>query len=378
VERLVVHQLDLARPAPGGIDTCVRGLIRHAPEGVDFAVVGVDSGADVPGRRLGVWERHDVGGRTAWFLPVARLDAGDQNRRVPHSVWLAAGLVRYRARLPEFRLLQAHRADVAAAARTVLRRPLAYMVHTQQSGLTGATSDSMWRRAAAVHARIEHGLIRSAQSVTVFNPDFAEEARRISPVARFSPTWFEPSLAAFRPEAEHPYRVLWVGRVEEPKDPELAVRVLVELTRLQPDAPWELHLAGTGTLLAGLRTSLSRLPGGAQDRVTLLGRLTPTEVAAAMASSGVFLMTSHPGYEGFPRVLLEAMSAGLPAVVTQGSDTGGVIQPGRTGEVRDRDPEALARAVVVSRAYDRATVRQSVAAYSAPQVVAEILGAPIV
>src|SRR5665648_117162 len=142
VDRLVVHQLDLARPAPGGIDTCVRGLISHAPDGVTFAVVGVDAGAEVSGRRLGVWEQHEVGGRTSWFLPVARLDAGNQARRIPHSLRLVLGLARYRRRLPEFTLLQAHRADVAAAARVVLRHPLAYMVHTQQAGLTHANSDS--------------------------------------------------------------------------------------------------------------------------------------------------------------------------------------------------------------------------------------------
>ena len=56
----------------------------------------------------------------------------------------------------------------------------------------------------------------------------------------------------------------------------------------------------------------------------------------------MFLMTSHAGYEGFPRVLVEAMAAGLPAVVTEGSDTGGLIQQGVSGFVCGRDPEELA------------------------------------
>ncbi len=53
-------------------------------------------------------------------------------------------------------------------------------------------------------------------------------------------------------------------------------------------------------------------------------------------------MTSHPGYEGYARVLVEAMASGLPAVVTQGSDTGGLVIDGRTGYVCGRDPSELA------------------------------------
>ncbi|TGD71877.1 WecB/TagA/CpsF family glycosyltransferase [Mangrovimicrobium sediminis] len=369
----MVHQIDLARPAPGGIDTCIRGLISHAPEGVTFAVVGVDSGADLPERELGVWERYELGGRSAWFLPVTRLDAGDQNRRVPHSLRLAMGLLRYQARLPDFSVLQAHRADVAAASSLLLRRPLAYMVHTQETGLTHGKSDSFWRNAAGVHAWIENWLIRRAQSTTVFNPDFAETAARISPTARFSPTWFEPSLEAFRPVAAYPHRVLWVGRVEEPKDPHLAVDVLAKLAELEPDTPWSLRIVGAGTLLPEVQDAVRRLDPTVASRIELLGRLAPAEVAAEMSQAGAFLMTSHPGYEGFPRVLLEAMSAGLPAVVTQGSDTGGVIRVGETGQVCGRDPEEMARAIIQCAMFDRSAVRASVDEYPAPKVVARIL-----
>src|SRR5690606_2209659 len=69
--------------------------------------------------------------------------------------------------------------------------------------------------------------------------------------------------------------------------------------------------------------------------------------------SGVFLMTSHPGYEGFPRVLVEAMATGLPAVVTEGSDTGGLVQEGVSGFVRGRDPAGLAAAIRAAQGLGR-------------------------
>ena len=86
----------------------------------------------------------------------------------------------------------------------------------------------------------------------------------------------------------------------------------------------------------------------------------------------MFLMTSHAGYEGFPRVLVEAMAAGLPAVVTEGSDTGGLIQQGVSGFVCERDPEELADAIRAARGLDRTKVTDAVAALSAPRVVREV------
>ena len=118
VDFLVVHQFDAARPSPGGIDTCIRGLVRYSPAGMTIAIVGVDSGATVAGRRLGAWERHEIGGRDVWFLPVARLDPGNQSRHIPHSLRLMAGVVRYRERIPQARVVQAHRADTAVAVRS--------------------------------------------------------------------------------------------------------------------------------------------------------------------------------------------------------------------------------------------------------------------
>jgi len=373
VDRLIVHQVDPARPSPGGIDSCLRGLLRYAPVGTTIAVVGVDVGG-VPGRRLGQWELHRWGSRSAYFLPVVSLDPGDQRRRVPHSARLVAGVTRFRSRLPHARVVQAHRADVAAAVRTLLRRPLAYFVHNQAAGLTGATSDSFWRKLGGAHEHLERRLVSSAREVVVFNEDYARTLRAINGATRFSPTWYDPALVQFRSEPADPYRVVWVGRVEAPKDPVLAVRAFERLTEISPALPWSLDLVGDGTLMTELELAVAHLPADVRRRVRLLGRLSPEDVAGAMAASGVFLMTSHPGYEGFPRVLVEAMATGLPAVVTDGSDTGGLVANGRSGFVCSRSAEELAEAVVRAVGLDRGAAEASAAAFSAPRLVAGILG----
>lgn len=373
VDRLVVHQVDPARPSPGGIDSCLRGLLRYAPVGMTIAVVGVDVGT-VAGRRLGSWELHRWGSRSAFFLPVATLDPGDQRRRVPHSVRLVAGLTRFRGRLPSAGVVQAHRADVATAVHALVPSRLAYFIHNQASGLTGDTSDSFWRRLGASHERLERRLVRRADDVVVFNEDYAHELRDENPAVRFSPTWYDPQLVSFRPEAPDPHRIVWVGRLEAPKDPVLAVRVLESLARRSPDTPWSLDMVGDGTAMGELERTVAGLAPELRRRVRLLGRLSPHDVAATMAVSGVFLMTSHPGYEGFPRVLVEAMATGLPAVVTHGSDTGGLVDQGRNGFVCGREPDDLARAVEHAVDVDRSRAHASVARFSAPLLVARILG----
>lgn len=370
VDRLIVHQFDPARPSPGGIDSCLRGISRYLPGGIDVAVVGVDTGQGPPGRVLGQWEEHrGDDGRRLWFLPVVALDPADQARRVPHSLRLVAGLLRHRRRLPDSDLVQVHRMDTAVALRLVLRRPQVYLIHTQENGLTGRTSDSFWRFLGRAHQRLERDVVSRAQTVVVFNEEYSGVVRQWNPAAVFSPTWYDPQLIRSGADDRDPYRILWVGRLEVPKDPVLAVDTFAALVASHPDPRWSLELVGPGTLLETVRSHVAGLPDDVRRRVTLPGRVSPEEVARTMAASGIFLMTSHPGYEGYARVLVEAMASGLPAVVTSGSDTGNLVVEGRTGYVRGREPDGLADALNAALTLDRGPVRAAVAALDAPTLV---------
>ena len=119
VRHVVIHQLDPRRPVVGGIDGFIRELIAHAPSSHTFALVGVDGA-----RRhsaLGRWEEVVLAGRAIRFLPVARLDPGDQARKVPHSARLIAGLLRYRPDI-EGGIIHTHRAEVGAVAAALYPR----------------------------------------------------------------------------------------------------------------------------------------------------------------------------------------------------------------------------------------------------------------
>jgi glycosyltransferase involved in cell wall biosynthesis len=342
VDRLIVHQWDAAHPGPGGIDTCLRGIVRYAPADVSIAVAGVDATGGTS-RPLGVWEHYRFNDRELWFLPVSRLDSGNQVRRVPHSLRVALGAARFRARLPKSRVVQVHRMDLALFANAALRRPLAYFVHTQERGLISGSSDSFWRHLGDAHTRLERRVVRGADNVVVFNIDYAESVRRWNPRTMASPTWYDPAL--FAPQADRDrFAVVWVGRFEVPKDPLLAIASFRALTDSDPETPWSMTLVGSGTLDGEVAAAHAGLPEDVRRRVRLAGRLAPDEVAETMGRGGVFLMTSQPGYEGYPRVLVEAIASGLVPVVTDGSDTGGLVGE-RVGYVTDRDPNRIARSI---------------------------------
>ena len=373
IDRLVLQQYDVLRVLPGGIDTCLRGLIDYAPPDVTLAIVGVDQTGD-RNRPLGRWERYRRGDRPIWFLPVARVDPHRPKGWVPHSARLAAGLLRYRASIPQAKTIQAHRVDVGLAARLLFRGPLIYCIHTQEKGLLGPTSDSFWRFTGGLHEYLDRMIVRRAARVIVFNPSYAEKVRRWNPRTRFSPTWFDPALLPAEPDhgPVHPHAVLWVGRLATPKDPALAVAAFADLARAHPNEPWTLEVVGSGPLQSVLERQVAALPPAVAARITLCGQLAPPEVAEARRRSGVFLMTSHPGYEGFPRVLVEAMAAGLPPVVTEGSDTGGLIEHGVSGFVCGRSPAELADRIRTARGLARARIVEAVAEMSAPRIVRDV------
>jgi glycosyltransferase involved in cell wall biosynthesis len=369
IDRLVIQQYDVSAVTIGGIDTCLRGLLKYAPPGIGVVVVGVDESGIR--ERLGIWERHQRDGRVIWFLPVARIHGQDKGL-IPNSVRMVAGLLRYRRLIPRPKTVQAHRVDVGIFTRLLFRGPLVYCIHTQERGLLGPTSDSFWRFTGNLHERLDRVMVRLAERVIVFNPAYAEKVRRWNPRTISAPTWFDPAITRPVTEAVDPFAVVWVGRLEIPKDPQLAVRAFARLALERPDEPWTLEIIGSGALRPALEQQIAALPAAVAERITLRGRLAAPEVAAARERSGVFLMTSHAGYEGFPRVLVEAMATGLPAVATEGSDTGGLIQEGVSGFVRGRDPGALADAIRDARGLDRAKVVDAVADLSAPRVVRDV------
>ncbi len=121
-----------------------------------------------------------------------------------------------------------------------------------------------------------------------------------------------PNFLEHFPDDPHKYprekTVLAVGRLHEVKRFELLIRLFAALHRQFPD--WKLRIVGDGEEREKLERSIRELHAG--DYVNLTGRKDAVGVEEEMLHASVFAMTSRS--EGFPFVLLEAQSCGLPVV----------------------------------------------------------------
>ncbi|MEY3788053.1 MAG: hypothetical protein RLZ75_2260, partial [Pseudomonadota bacterium] len=101
-------------------------------------------------------------------------------------------------------------------------------------------------------------------------------------------------------------RLLSVGRLDEGKQFDVLISVFSNLAKRHTN--WTLLIIGEGALRATLQQQITEL--GLDSRVELAGR--STMIGEELAQADIFALTSK--YEGFPNVLLEAMTVGLPCV----------------------------------------------------------------
>lgn len=125
--------------------------------------------------------------------------------------------------------------------------------------------------------------------------------------------------------------VLFVGRVSREK----GIASLFDAARVCSDIPF---------VVAGNWQAMPEASELAPDNVTLLGVVPSHELGALYEKARLFVLPSV-WYEGFPTVLLEAMSHGLPVVcsrigglpeIVEDGITGLLYEPGNVDELADR------------------------------------------
>ena len=134
-------------------------------------------------------------------------------------------------------------------------------------------------------------------------------------------------------------------------------------------------LAGEGELRAGLESSAQRL--GISEKVHFIGACDRVPDLLSISSVGV--LTSF--HEGFPNVVLEYMSAGLPVVATNVGGVSEVLEDGREGFIIPSDDDGaladrlrdLLRDEAKATEFGRAGMDKVVNGFSTPAQLARTL-----
>lgn len=140
---------------------------------------------------------------------------------------------------------------------------------------------------------------------------------------------------------DQPFRIGFVGRL----DPVKNLPALISAMSLLPEAPiTELRIVGEGIQRADLEALIQ--VHGLQDKISLRG--FSSEPSRDLASCHLYVQPSFA--EGFGIAVVEAMSCGLPAVVSNCGGMPEIVQDGRTGWIidppsSDRIADAISAAV---------------------------------
>ncbi len=129
--------------------------------------------------------------------------------------------------------------------------------------------------------------------------------------------------------------ILFVGRLCSAKNLDLWLNVARKVLKKQEDVAF--LIAGEGDQRTHLLDLARQL--NIDDRVIFLGPVKHEELPQLYAAADLFLLTSF--YEGFGRVVLEAMLAGVPVVSTKCTGPEELIQNHVTGLIVDAFDEAI-------------------------------------
>lgn len=123
------------------------------------------------------------------------------------------------------------------------------------------------------------------------------------------------------------FNILAVNRLVPDKNIEMQLRAIAALQHEYPEVL--LHIAGSGPEKGKLKTRAAQL--GIADRVIWHGHTTGTNLGALYKECDVFVLTSHR--EGWGMVIAEALTAGLPIVMTNVGAAGDLVKDGESAMV---------------------------------------------
>jgi len=187
---------------------------------------------------------------------------------------------------------------------------------------------------------LERVVLRSADAIIVSSSEDAREVERRHLLTARSITTIGNyvDLERFKPSqslTSKPGRLVFVGRLEEQKNPMALLNALVGLESVH------LTVVGDGSLRSQLEHEVTRL----NLSVDFLGTVAHEQLPDLLIQNEALVMPSI--YEGTPKALLEAMACGVPVIATKSPGITGVVTHNRNGYLCGLSIEEIRGAIQV-------------------------------
>jgi len=171
--------------------------------------------------------------------------------------------------------------------------------------------------------RPEIGILSRGVDIQRFNPAFRDRGKDADYQGEIGPSDGTDTIVrgAECEDKDREVRALYVGRVAPEKNLKLLVDIFSDLKDIH------LTVVGDGTYLSEMRQLL--------PDAEFTGKLVGTDLSRAYANGDFFVFPSRT--ETFGNVVLEAMSSGLPVVVTDSEAPKELVENGVTGIISSSD-----------------------------------------
>jgi glycosyltransferase involved in cell wall biosynthesis len=345
----------------GGFDTCLDGILRHAPDAWRIEFIGLST--DPAARPVGRWLSSEFGGRQLRFYAVMADADPDRVSPIPLSLRFAAA-AKLRQVAPSSALVQFHRFEPGLLIRLAPGQKTIHFPHNHPEEVDSIHSDVRWRRWGWLYRTLLKRTLRDATGVVAVDPRTPEWAGRELPglngrigwLAQWAdPHEFQPGSTQERAAARAALQqrldlpagtrlIGFVGRLERQKDPLLLLRAFCLATAQREDIA--LVFVGQGRLHGELIREVERLR--LRERVRILPPMIRSELAGVY--HGVDVVACSSGFEAGPRIVFESLACGTPIVSFDVGQVhlalGGHAQADAGEIVRERTPQALGAALL--------------------------------
>jgi glycosyltransferase involved in cell wall biosynthesis len=353
----IIYPADPVGNIPGGIDTCIKDLIRWSPNDIAFSVIGATT--DRVKRPVYKWTKCVLGKRTFQFFPVITIDHPGRQSKIPATLRYLVRLVLNRPG-SHCDIIQFHRIEPTLIY-LKSEIPKVTFIHQDMEVLHNKSSDIRWSYTPRLYFKLEEFLFKQYDFVYIVHETAVKAYRlrysRMASKINFLPTWMNPEI--FYPISQEEkkrlqsdYRqryhiksigriLVWIGRLDSQKNPERLIESFSIVAREFSDI--HLVVIGDGVLRHQVERSVEKY--SLTERVTFTGLLPNEGIGDWLRVSDMLVLSSD--YEGMPRCVVEALGCGTPVATTDVGEVRRIVHSGVNGKIaKERTTVSLAEAIV--------------------------------